>query len=305
VNSFRLSLFLLLILSVTTTLTLGQQPSVAVGGNVYLTVTVTDDYGRPISGLKQEHFSVLEKKTPLDITHFGAEGGPASVAFALDLSSSFGAKPKKEAVQVADQIRGGLIPSSDYLVVSFSETPRLICELGCGETDAANALHSLAQATPQHNTALYDACYLALKKLESSKHRKRVLIVFSDGQDNVSKLTFTKLQDALKDSSVTFYAVGIIRAAEAGSSLAQEGGAILDELSAVTGGKAYFPRDRKEMLELADVIASQINQHYTIGFKPLSQTPDQKWHSIKIKLEFPKGSGKSPHLRYRAGYYSR
>jgi Ca-activated chloride channel family protein len=308
VNSFRLFLFLLLLFLVaTTSLTLGQQSPVT-GGNVSLTVTVTDDYGRPIPGLKREQFSVWEKKTSLEITSFEAEAGPASVAFVIDLSGSMSPKAKNLAVQVAEQIRQGISRSSDYLIVKFSETPQVVCGLGCGETEAAKALNDLAQAHAQQNTALYDACDLALKDLEFSKHAKRVVIVFSDGQDNASKLSFSKLRDVLKDSSVTFYAVGILREAEAGwVVLAQEGRGILDELSAVTGGKAYFPRDRKEMLELADVIALQINQHYRLGFKPLLQTPDQKWHPLKLKLEFPRTSAKSPHthVRYRAGYYSR
>ena len=305
-NSFCFFLFLLLVPVATTSLPLGKQ-SPTTGGNVFLTVTVTDDYGRPIPGLKREQFSVWEKKASLEITSFEAEAAPASVAFVIDLSGSMRARSKNPAAQVAEQVRRGISRASDYLIVSFSDTPQVVCGLGCSETEAAKALNDLAQAHAHQNTALYDACDLVLRDLQFSKHTKRVLIVVSDGQDNSSKLSFNQLRDELKGSSVTFYAVSLLSTADAGSGLGQEGIGILDELSAVTGGKAYFPHDRKEMIEIADVIALQINQHYTLGFKPLAQIPDQKWHSIKIKFEFPKTSGKHPHydLRYRAGYYSR
>lgn len=176
---------------------------------------------------------------------------------------------------------------------------------GNDEMKAAKTLQALTQLKAYGGSAFYDTCHLALQKLESGRHTKRVLIVFSDGQDNASKMSFKGLRDELKDSSVTFFAVGLH--SDDGNGLAEEGNSILKELSEVSGGNAYFLKDQKAALELADVINAQISQHYTLGFKPLSQTPDQKWHSIKIKLELPKTSDKRPHyeVRYRAGYYSR
>jgi Ca-activated chloride channel family protein len=306
VNSFHLSLFIFLVLLLTTSAP-AQQPSVTGSAPVYRTVTVTDDRNRSISGLTQEQFSVSERKTRLDISYFESKGGPASVGFVLDLSASMDGRPQKLALEVADRIRRGIPQPSDYLIVAFNEKAQVICDVGCDELEAGRVLQSLAQITPHQNTALYDACDLALKRLAASKQARRVLIVFSDGADNSSKLTFSKLRESLRDSNVTLYAVGLHSGTDAGSMLSNEGDGILEELSTLSGGKAYFLKDKKTTDELAEVITAQFHQYYTIGFKPLDPTPDQKWHTIKIRLELPKTSDKPPHydLRYRAGYYSR
>jgi len=189
----------------------------------------------------------------------------------------------------------------------LKDAPELLCELGCNEAELAGALQQVAapDAKEVKKTLLYDGCDLALKKLETGKNSKRILIVFSDGLDSSSTLSFTKFRDELKESNVLFYAVGQQKPTDLYGSSSMQGGGILEELGVLTGGKAYFPIDAKEMAQVANVISMQLRQQYTVGFKPAEQTPDNKWHPIKIKLNLPKTekSG-APYVRYREGYYS-
>jgi len=274
---------------------------------VRVIVTVADSYGRPFPGLTQQQFSISEKKTPLDITYFDAEDKPVSVALIFDLSSSMELSSRKTSAQLAAQIIRSSNKASEFVLIGIRDTARVYCDLGCDAAEIATALQAIAAAETKEigNTPLYDACDLALKKLQASRNEKQALIVFSDGRENSSKMTLVKLRDELRESSVIFYAIGLINPKDAGSSLSMEGGGILEELGTRTGGKAYFPIDAKELNQVADVIAMQLRSQYTIGFKRPDQTPDNKWHSIKIKLTLPKSEkAPAPHLRYRDSYYS-
>jgi Ca-activated chloride channel family protein len=285
---------------------MGQQPSVE-DSTVRVVVTVTDSSGRPLTGLTQQQFSVSDKKTSLDITYFDSEDKPVSIAFIFDLSASTPLASRKTAAQLAAQIIRGSNTADEYAVIGLRDTPQVLCELGCSQTEIAAAWQQVtaAEIKEARKTPLYDACELALKKLETSKNSKRTLIVFSDGLDSASKLSFTKLRDALKESGVILYAIVQQKSTTLYGGSSMEGGGILEELGVVTGGKAYFPLDAKEIPAVANAIALQLRQQYTIGFKPAEPAPDNKWHSIKIKLTMPKAEkAATPNVRYREGYYS-
>ena len=285
---------------------MGQQTSVE-DSTVRVVVTVTDPSGRPLTGLTQQQFSVSDKKTPLDITYFDSEDKPVSIAFIFDLSASTTPASRKTAAQLASQIMRGSNTADEYAVIALRDTPQILCELGCSQSEIATAWQQItaAEIKEARKTPLYDACELALKKLESSKNSKRTLIVFSDGLDTSSKLSFTKLRDALKESGVMLYAIVQQKSTSLYGGSNMEGGGILEELGVISGGKAYFPLDAKEIAQVANVIALQLRQQYTIGFKPAEQAPDNKWHAIKIKLTMPKTEKSStPNVRYREGYFS-
>jgi Ca-activated chloride channel family protein len=306
VINLRSAGLILLLLVVINCSAMGQQTS-GEDSTVRVVVTVTDSSGRPLTGLTQQQFSVSDKKTPLDITYFDSEDKPVSVAFIFDLSASTSLASRKTAAQIASQIIRGSNSADDYAVIGLRDTPQILCELGCSESEIAAAWQQItgAEIKDAKKTPLYDACELALKKLETSKNSKRAVIVFSDGADSSSKLSLNKLRDALKESGVILYA--IVQQKETGlyGGSSMQGGGILEELGVVSGGKAYFPLDAKEIPQIANVIALQLRQQYTIGFKPAEQAPDNKWHSIKIKLTMPKADKSSaPNVRYREGYYS-
>ncbi len=99
------------------------------------------------------------------------------------------------------------------------------------------------------------------------------------------------------------YSIGILGGNDPGSSLGMEGQAILDELSSVSGGKAFFPRTAAEMDDIFESIALELRHQYSIGYKPNNFTNDGKWHRLKVKVTPPRGL---PHLfvRSKEGYFA-
>jgi Ca-activated chloride channel family protein len=286
------------------------QTSASAPREISLIVTVTDDEGRFASGVERESFSVFEKNTQLQITSFETFDKPTSVVFLFDLSGSMEDRGKDAAVEAAYQFVQKSNRDNDYLVIGFDEKIKSITDWGSDRDGIKKALTEVLQHKPKNETALYDACDVVLKKLESSKYATRVLMLFTDGQDNMSKLSFKRLLEELKESSVSLYAIGLLGGSDVGNALGMEGQGVLDELASVTGARAYYPRTDKELQDVLDQIALELSHRYTIRFNSPAATADGKWHTIKIKLTVPprdSQGNKYPHLnvRSRLGYYDR
>src|SRR5216684_248225 len=272
---------------------------------ISLIVTVTDDDGRLFSGLEREWFSIFEKSTQLRITSFETSEKPTSVVFLFDLSASISIQFKNAAAEAAYRFVQKSNSDNDYLVLSFDKEINSIGNWIQSPQAIKPILTEILQHTPNHNTALYDACDVALRRLETSKYSTHVLVLFSDGQDNVSKLTFKGFREELKRSSTTLYAIDWEAKP---SSMAMEGSSVIDELASVSGGRAYYPRNDKELQDVLDQISLELSHHYTIAFSPPSATPTKEWQVIKVKLTLPARDEKGhkfPHLNVqsRQGYY--
>jgi Ca-activated chloride channel family protein len=107
----------------------------------------------------------------------------------------------------------------------------------------------------------------------------------------------------LKESDVVVYSIGILSGIDSGSSMGMEGQGILDELSSVSGGKAFFPNTPAEMDEIFERIALELRHQYSIGYRPSNFANDGKWHKIKVKISPPRGLPRL-FVRSKEGYYA-
>ena len=190
--------------------------------------------------------------------------------------------------------------SDEYFLIAFNSRAQLLLDK---TRDGDSILNKLTFVETKSQTALYDACYLGVEKVQRGAHNKRALLLISDGQDNNSRYTFKELQKLLKESDVTLYAIGILSGNDAGSSLGMEGQGILDELAGVSGGKAFFPRSAAEMDDIFEQIALELRHQYSIGYKPDTFVNDGKWHRVKVKVTPPRGLPRL-FVRSKEGYYA-
>jgi len=287
-----------------------QQQKPATNGNeeqiivntdlVSLTVTVTDAYGRYVTGLNKNAFTVLDDKVPQEITFFSDEDAPVSVGVVFDVSGSMGG----DKIQHARDALKRFIETSDerdeYFLIGFNTRAQLLLDR---TRDGDALLNKLTFVQTRGQTALYDACYLGVEKVGRGVHPKRAVLLISDGQDNSSRYTFNELRRLLKESDVTIYSVGILSGSDAGSSFGVEGQAILTELSSVSGGKAFFPNTSAEMDDVFARIAIELRHQYSIGYKPSNFIGDGKFHRLKIKVTPPRGLPRLS-VRSKDGYYA-
>ncbi|HEY0324032.1 MAG TPA: VWA domain-containing protein [Pyrinomonadaceae bacterium] len=267
---------------------------------VNLTVTVTDQYGRYVSGLTQNAFKVFDDKEEQEITYFSDDDAPVSVGIVFDLSGSMSGDKIMRARQALSRFIETSHNSDEYFLIGFNSRAQLLLDR---TRDGDAVLNKLTFVQTKGQTALYDACYLGVEKVQRGAHPKRAIILISDGQDNDSRYTFGEVRKLLKESDVVLYGIGILGGSDPGSPLGMEGQSILDELSSVSGGKSFFPNSAAEMDEIFERIALELRHQYSIGYKPRNFANDGKWHKLKVKVTPPRGLPRL-FVRSREGYYA-
>ena len=114
----------------------------------------------------------------------------------------------------------------------------------------------------------------------------------------------SEVRRLLKESDVVVYTIGILGGSDPGSPLGMAGQSILDELSAVSGGKSFYPNTAAEMDEIFERIALELRHQYSIGYKPPNNlSNDGKWRKIKVKVTPPRGLPRL-FVRSKEGYYA-
>jgi len=267
---------------------------------VTLTLTVTDLYGRYVSGLTKKAFSIFDNNQEQEITFFSDSDAPVSVGILFDVSGSMSADKIAKARTALERFINSSHPSDEYFLIAFNNRAQLLMDR---TRDGEAVLRKLTLVKTSSNTALYDAVYLGLERVTRGSHQKRALLIISDGQDNASRYNFGEVRRLMKESDVVTYAVGIINSHDAGSSLGMQGQAFLDELTSITGGKAFYPNNDIEMDEIFERIALELRHQYSIGYTPTDFQLDGKWRKVKTKVKPPRGLPRLT-VRGRDGYYA-
>lgn len=267
---------------------------------VTLTLTVTDLYGRYVSGLTKKAFTVFDNNVQQDITYFSDNDAPVSLGILFDVSSSMSGDKIAKARNALAKFINTSHPNDEYFLIAFNSRAQLLLDRS---RDGEAVLKKLTLVQPRQNTALYDAVYLGIERVTRGTHQKRALLIISDGQDNASRYNFGEVRRLMKESDVVTYSVGIMNRGDVGSSLGMQGQSFLDEISSVTGGKSFYPESDVEMDEIFERIALELRHQYSIGYIPKDFQTDGKWRKVKTKVKPPRGLPRLT-VRAREGYYA-
>src|SRR2546423_2477899 len=156
---------------------------------ITLTVTVTDTYGRYVSGLSKSAFAVFDNKQQQEITFFSDDDSPVSVGVIFDVSGSISGDKVKRARDALSKFIQTSHDSDEYFLIAFNSRAQLLLDK---TRDGDSILNKLTFVETKSQTALYDACYLGVEKVQRGAHPKRALLLISDGQDNDSRYTDRK-----------------------------------------------------------------------------------------------------------------
>ena len=174
---------------------------------INVTATVTDGSGRFVSGLTQTDFVVYEDNQRVDITHFSAERVPVSLGIVLDTSGSMRGQKIEAARAALNRFLLDLLgPDDEFFLYRFDNSPHLV---EGWTTDRHRVSDALRRVRPDGATALYDAVAEALPLLQSGRHRKKALLVISDGNDTNSRTDLRTLKRIIRESEALVYAIGI------------------------------------------------------------------------------------------------
>jgi VWFA-related protein len=174
---------------------------------INVSVTVTDSEGRFVRGLRQDDFVLYEDGAPQPISHFSSERVPVSLGIALDTSGSMAGEKFEHAQAALDRFLYDLLGSDDEVFLyRFSDVPVLEHDWTKNRARVADALR---RVRPRGGTAMYDTVAEALPLAQEGHHRKKALVVISDGNDENSTTTIAELKQQIRRSEVLVYAVGI------------------------------------------------------------------------------------------------
>jgi VWFA-related protein len=174
---------------------------------INVNATVTDARGRFVTGLRKEDFRVYQDGQLQTITHFDNERVPVSLGILLDTSGSMHGERIVAARRALDRFLFELLGRDDEVfLMKFDTRPQLVQ----GWTkDRRLVADALARIRPSGGTSLYDGVAAALPLVQEGLHRKKALLIVSDGNDTTSSLTLAALQPIVRQSEVLIYAIGI------------------------------------------------------------------------------------------------
>ena len=174
---------------------------------VNVTATVTDQNGRFVSGLRKEDFRVYQDDQEQEITHFNAERVPVSVGIVLDTSGSMAGDKMAAARMALNRFLLDLLgPEDEVFLYRFDSNPELVHEW---TTDRRRVSAALNRIQPRGGTAMYDALAEAIPLVQAGKHRKKALVIISDGNDTSSRTAIEDLKQQIRETEVLVYAIGI------------------------------------------------------------------------------------------------
>ncbi|MCU1243727.1 MAG: hypothetical protein JWO71_4453 [Candidatus Acidoferrum typicum] len=293
---------ILLLLLIVASISVGQTqqpPPIRVTVNrVNVGVTVTDSAGHFVEGLRREDFQLFDNGVDQPITDFLPIEEPAQLLLLIESGPAVLFLSKSHLL-AADTLLTTLAPTDHVAVASYSKTPQLLLNFTANKTEARLALQSINFSNDFADLNLSSSLAMAIDWL-ARLPGKKTIVLLSTGFDSSPPEDPQAIQRKLLTSDVRILGVSLTadfrRPAKKQKKLSaqdrsnrvviQEGFAEADqalrELSAVTGGRVYFPSNADEFSRAYAEIAQLIRHEYSIAFAP--PATDGQLHTIKVKV---------------------
>jgi Ca-activated chloride channel homolog len=297
----------------------GQQPGVRQRvAEVDMLLSVVNRKQKFIVDLEQKDFRLLEDNHEQEIKFFSRQIDlPLRLGLLMDTSNSIRPRLQFEKEAATNFVSNTLRKDRDQMfIMTFDSEPEVVINY----TNDAEKLRTTIDA--QHaggGTALYDAMLKASGILADAPPPKsgspevhRVLVVISDGDDNLSSHTKTDAIDALGRAGVEVYTISTstqwITPEESNDPSKKfdrkwgktDGDLILQQFADETGGRSFFPYHVDDVLQGFEDISVELRSQYLLGYVPANGLTDGKFR--KVKIEIP--GHKELEIHSRKGYYA-
>ncbi len=243
--------------------------------------TVIDSGGRLVPDLTQDDFTVFDNGKPAEIALFSSDPQPFTAVVMLDTSASMTANLKL-LNRAAEQFLLRLLPVDRAQVGAFNDKIQLSGTFTNDRDALIAALNDLYFGNP---TRLNDAIAASLDALKSVDGR-RVILVFTDGEDTSSRERFGTVLDRARDEEVMVYSIGLeseyfngLRAVRSRPSRD------LRKISEETGGGYFELQQTDELGPAFGRVAQELRSQYLIGFTPSAL--DGKVHKLEVRTRKP------------------
>ncbi|HEV2276356.1 MAG TPA: VWA domain-containing protein [Acidobacteriaceae bacterium] len=266
---------------------------------VVLNATVLDDKQHLVATLDKSDFKIFEDGVPQTITGFQHQDIPISLGLLVDNSGSM--RSKRQAVnQSALDLVHYSNQDDESFVVNFSDEAYIDQDF----TANLNKLREgLSHIESKGGTALYDAIMASADYMsKNGKRSKQVLLVITDGEDNASSTTLEETVRRIQDlQGPVVYCIGLLFDDDGGGRETHRAHRALQLLADQTGGIAFFPKNLAQVDSIAEEVARDIREQYTLGYHSTKPASLGGFRQVHVEAK-AKGYGKLI-VRTRTGYY--
>jgi Ca-activated chloride channel family protein len=264
---------------------------------VLVTATVTDHHNRFVQGLEKKDFQIWEDKIEQQPVTFTNETTPVTLGIILDKSGSMGGRHdlsgkgsstlEDQMISTATSCLKDGTREDEYFLVEFSDRPMVTADF---TNDITRLSQHLVFMDAGGATALWDAIYLGVRKIEHASNTRKALLVLTDGIENRSRYTLGELKGILREQDVRIYSMDTVEVQSSG----------IGQLADLTGGRVF--RRSNPCKELS----ADIRNQYVIGYNPTNKAADGAWRNIHVRIRtegLPKEMSDLS-VRARQGYYA-
>jgi Ca-activated chloride channel family protein len=258
-----------------------QQPIRVSTLSVPVYVTVTDSDKRLVPDLTIDDFEILDNGKPQTINIFDNKPVPITTTVMIDTSGSMTAI-LGFVKDGAEQFLIRLLPGDKAQVGEFSDKIKFHPGNFIEDRDRLIYLlkHELDFGYP---TRLYDAVDESLARLEPEDGRK-VVLVFTDGDDTASKVGVNKVMDRAREKDVMVYAVGLVNEFFNGQQRVRSSpDRGLKKLAEDTGGGFFELKKTADLGDTFTRVAQELHSQYVLGFSP--ELLDGKVHKLEVRVK--------------------
>jgi Ca-activated chloride channel family protein len=282
--------------------------------------TVLSRRNKLVPDLEKGDFKIFDEKSLQEIRYFSKQTDlPLRIGMLLDTSNSIRDRIKFEQDASVNFLFSVLRRNKDEaFVMTFDDEPQIVQAF---TSDTGALRDQITKTRAGGGTAIYDAIYEACVKELSHPPRppgdqpdvvRRVMILISDGDDNLSLRTRSEAIEMAQRTSVVIYTISTstqwVSLSETDPNKTSDrkyhltdGDKILQELADETGGRAFFPYHVDDLDQSFQDIGDELRNQYSIAYNPTNYVLDGRYH--KIRIEVPEHKGYQ--VRARRGYFAR
>ena len=129
--------------------------------------------------------------------------------------------------------------------------------------------------------------------------RRQALVLFSDGEDTSSLVSFEEVLEIAKRSETAIYTIAL-RGADTQTRGFREAEFVLRTLAQETGGRAFFPVKIDDLAGVYAQIGDELASQYTLGYTSKNPKRDGAWRRVIVQVSRPNTTA-----RTKNGYCAR
>ena len=266
---------------------------------VNLTLSVRDALGTLVDDLSADDFRVTEDGRPQAVRLFARAVEPGErealvldLGLLLDTSESM-ARELRLSQEAAARFLEAIPRAHELLTVFFDQDIRIS---RYDSEQQQGLIERIFDAKSSGNTALYDAITVYLSRVADASGRK-VLVLFTDGDDTTSEVSLSEMMGLVRGSSVTIYPIAFTGSFTPGDRRALSARAFVQQLADLSGGVLFLPQTSKDLPRIYDKILEELSSQYVIGYVSDSARRDGKFRRLRVEVDRP-----GLKVRHRQGY---